>query len=764
MAKSKVHKSKDMGLQDNFYTSVDAPLDSYPRIKYFQSRLKDIFPRLQRLYDSVPKSLKRPQSESKKVSDAVKQVTVSSPVLFLFGATHSKIPKADLVQESGNIKYKTHSLEKIPSFDDSQKKHKLFSVICTLKMIETRKGKETLVKMKDCVGVENMLFFVDAEYEKDKDSVANNLERLREFLKPKIIVVYQSKIELSAAISNHMERKFIKVFRLLNQYLIKATWKTKHTCGSIFGQEDANDRLAAAIMAFFKTPLTMLDLLLTVEPESSEKVINIEKATKIAIVRCTKLVLIGEVESTYEVKGISVHEYLEEHKYNENCLMLLEQSVDVRKFLCKAQPIEPQLITQLQRLPENQKSINSVMKLLSESGLDERGSNISGKRRKGNISLQTQFEAFSKTIADEVSKVLLSYFLDIGNTFKGFMSKLDTLSQLREELVRIMEQTSDKRIYGVVMPDLQSWTDLLGRIKEVQAVGHMFGKLYVFVKEPEAGERENEVLTTIRKCLVDYPGGIRIEVSSNSFYSGGDGTESSKKIAMGDAFLNGSCRGTIGLFMTKNGNESEDLHFVTSSHVVLQSEDVTTIDPTPVPLGRRAHIVTTDNKLLDISVIRVHPNMRDRCNTLFHDNNKTRKCHILDSENTKRLMAPGVRVYKRGSTSELTTGSIICKDLKQFGLQKHNLVVGVPAGSDEETIKKGFAQKGDSGAVVYTETPEGEIQYMAILMGEFESRDTEDKSVEELKQMVGPLIVTSSLSEGLDKVQTMFNCKLALPS
>ncbi|KAK3576702.1 hypothetical protein CHS0354_024315 [Potamilus streckersoni] len=266
------------------------------------------------LQGPISESLKPQKYKSKCLSDAVSQLIISSPILFLFGSAHSKIPRADLVKESRPTKVETHLLDEIPSLDYNEKKHKLFGAICTIRIIETQKGKETLLKLKSCIGVENILFFVDAKYEPDKDLVVNNLEILRSLLKQKMNVIYQSEMDLSTAISNHLEQKFINAFHLLNEYLIEATKKTRHPCGCIFGHEDAKDRLATAIIGFLRTPLTILDLLLTIEPTSSEKFVEIDKVIKIAIVRVTKTILTREIVSICELKGFGVTEYLRRNK------------------------------------------------------------------------------------------------------------------------------------------------------------------------------------------------------------------------------------------------------------------------------------------------------------------------------------------------------------------------------------------------------------------------------------------------------------------
>ncbi|KAK3576701.1 hypothetical protein CHS0354_024314 [Potamilus streckersoni] len=210
-----------------------------------------------------------------------------------------------------------------------------------------------------------------------------------------------------------------------------------------------------------------------------------------------------------------------------------------------------------------------------------------------------------------------------------------------------MGKTIDRKKSVHVMPELQKWKDLLARIKEVKVVGHMFGKLCVFVKEAETDERANEVPSNVRKCLVDYPGKILLEVFSDSLYAGADGIESPRKITMGDSFLSADGRrGTIGLFMNKHGSDSIDLYFVTSSHIVVKYEDVTTVGPIPIPLGIRAHSLPSDFKLLDISVIKIHPNMKSHCNPYFQDKNETRKCRILDMDSIQ-CIGVGEHVYKQ---------------------------------------------------------------------------------------------------------------------
>ncbi|KAK3594168.1 hypothetical protein CHS0354_000001 [Potamilus streckersoni] len=682
------------------------------------------------------------------------QLTVSSPVVHLFGPTHSKIPKTDLFTKCSDTRCETHQLEEMPSLDAIEKQHKLLGVICTLRMIGSEQGKETLLQLKDDFGVENLLFFVDAEYESNKDVMHTNIQCLQYFLSHEITVVSQTENKLSTVISNHMEQKFIEAFHLMNQYLQEVTNNTSNLRECIFGHEDRKEQLAIIIENFFRTPLTILDLFLTTEPASAEKEIVI------ATVRITKDMIIKKIVDTHKLQVIRVIDYLEEVHFNERCIKLLEKSDIVQKALPKAR-----IITKLLEIAAKHKTGISFAAIRSKYALVERLCNFYGKQsiEGGKSGLHKEFIAFSETIAMEAVNALMDFFLDISSNIRDIMIKMDLLARIRKELLRIMEKTIDQKKYGEVLPELQKWRDHLERIQEVKAVGYICGQLSIFVQKPEFSERASEVQTKIVKCLLDYPGEINIEYFSGSLCSGRGTSEPTKPIAMGDAFLCNSRRGTIGLFMYKMENRHTNLHFVTSSHVVLGSEKVTTAERNPIPFGERTFFRTSEDNLLDIAVIQVHPEMTDRCNPFFPDDREPRECKILDLDGINQLDEFEL-VYKRGSTSGLTQGCILSSDFQHVGLRNHNFVIGVPPVSEDEIIEKGFAQKGVRGAVVYTEPGPGEIHYISILMGEYSSDELGGLSdLEDLKQTHGPLILTSCVREGLNEIEEELAYILTLP-
>ncbi|KAL3856368.1 hypothetical protein ACJMK2_011136 [Sinanodonta woodiana] len=747
--------SDNMGIKDEiFYTTFSAPVECFPRIKYFQSRLKDLYPRFERLHNQIPGSLKPPGAELNSLNDAINQLTDSIPVVHLFGPAHSKIPKTELIPKVGDMRRETHQLDDVPHLGAIEKKHKLFVVICTIRMIETQQGKNTLQQLKDGVGVENMLFFVDAEYESNKNLADTNIQCIRGLMRHKITIVYQSEKKLSTAISDHIERKFIDAFHLMNQYLQEFAKKTAHSREWIFGQEDTKKQIASAISKFFRTPLTILDLFLTTEQSSAERKIAI------ATVKISKDMIIKDIVKGYKLQVSRASDYLDEVRFNEECITLLEKNDIASRALSKAP-----LIKKLLEIAEKQKERTSVVTLRCNYALVEILCNLygtqSGKATKRG--LHREFLRFSDAIAVEAANALWDFFLDIGSRIRNIMNKIDLLARVQKELLRIMEKTIEKQKYSEVMPKLQNWRDHLERIKEVKAVGHICGQLSVFVQKPESAERASEIQKKIEKCLLDYPGEILVVFNSGCLYGGGGSPTTTNLIAMGDAFLCNSRRGTIGLFMNKMDEGHNSLLFLTSSHVVLESEKVTTAETTPVPLGERTVFLTAEDNLLDIAVIQVHPEITKRCNPFFPDDSEPHNCMILDMDGISKL-DEFEQVFKIGSTSGLTQGCILSKDLKLPGLSNHTFVIGVPPGSDDAIVERGFAQKGDSGAVVYTEPAPNEIHYISIVMGEYSSDELGGESkFEDLKQSHGPLVMTSCVREGLKQLEEDLACVLTLP-
>ncbi|KAL3857795.1 hypothetical protein ACJMK2_012430 [Sinanodonta woodiana] len=717
--------NKEMGLKDDiYYTSIEVRFESYPRIKHFQSELQDLFRRFQGFYEQLPECLKHSGHKLNSLKKDVHLLTNVKPVLFLFGNTHSKIPKADLIKKYKVPKHDTHQMEELQAVDE--KKHKLVIAICTLRMMDTKKGTDTLLKVRDCFGEENMIFFVD---ECKNDLVVNNLARLENLLKisqERMNVVYQQKKEISAAISNLMEHKFIHAFQSLNLLLQEITQKRSPTHGPTFGGKGTGGRFYKEIKTFLENPLTILDILMISSGRTAE-----ERLTT-AIVRFVKTVLTRELARTYRIQDTKVFDYLQKENYEPTWIKHLESHISPMTF-----------ITKFQKVIERPNDELAICEVQNQYTSDD-----------------------AKTLGKEVTKVLMGYFLKVGTAVKNIRINLDLLIFLRKELTNIMEETISGVQYEDCIPEMEKWRERVERIKDVQSVSHMFGSLCVFVKNTESRDREKEVRMQIRKYLIDYPGEYVVEVVSQASFSGRHVHGNCSEILIGDGFRNrhGS-RGTIGLFMYEDGNDSTGLHFVTSSHTVLHSDEVVTNEMRPVHLGKTSHSLTTEDGLIDIAAIQIARNMQHRCNVFFQENNETCDGMILDMKGIRKLKE-GKHVFKRGSETGETKGCIISQDFTKVGIQEHNFLVGLLAEPNEPAKSRVFAKEGDSGAVLYLKTPDGEVQYIAILMGKLDIRPTEDQSYlsfTDLAKRVGPPIVTTCLQEGLNKLEQKFGVKLTLP-
>ncbi|KAL3857783.1 hypothetical protein ACJMK2_012419 [Sinanodonta woodiana] len=717
--------NKEMGLKDDiYYTSIEVRFESYPRIKHFQSELQDLFRRFLGFYEQLPECLKHSGHKLNSLKNDVHLLTNVKPVLFLFGNTHSKIPKADLIKKYKVPKHDTHQMEELQAVDE--KKHKLVIAICTLRMMDTKKGTDTLLKVRDCFGEENMIFFVD---ECKNDLVVNNLARLENLLKlsqERMNVVYQQKKEISAAISNLMEHKFIHAFQSLNLLLQEITQKRSPTHGPTFGGKGTGGRFYKEIKTFLENPLTILDILMISSGRTAE-----EKLTT-AIIRFVKTVLTRELARTYRIQDTKVFDYLQKENYEPTWIKHLESHISPMTF-----------ITKFQKVIERPNDALAIYEVKNQYTSDD-----------------------AKTLGKEVTKVLMGYVLKVGTAVKNIRINLDSLIFLRKELMRIMEETISEVQYEDCIPEIDKWKERVERIKDIQSCSHMFGKLCVFVQHTDSRDREKEVRMQIGKYLIDYPGEYVVEVVSQASFSGRYEHRNCSKIVMGDGFLNKyKNRGTIGLFMYKDGDESNDLHFVTSSHTVLYSDEVKTNDIEPVCLGKTSHLLTTEDGLIDIAAIRIERKIRPSCNVFFEEDNEMCESMILDMEGIRKLKE-GKHVFKRGSETGETKGCIISQVFRDVGIQKHNFLVGLLAEPHEPADNRVFAREGDSGAVVYTKTPDGEVQYIAILMGKLDVRPTEDQSYlsfTDLAKRVGPPIMTTCLQEGLNKLEQKFGVKLTLP-
>ncbi|KAK3576582.1 hypothetical protein CHS0354_011258 [Potamilus streckersoni] len=730
MAYSKDHKPM-MGLHDDiFYTTLEVQVECYPRIKYFQNELQCLFPRFQRIYEKLPGSVKLSDERLAFISSAVHELTNSRPMLFMFGPTHSKIPIDDLVQKVKPNKHETHTFEELHDLGENEN-FKMVLAMCTLRMMDTKKGQDALRKVKSLFGVENLMLYVDRTYEINRDIVVNNLTLLEDLLNLKhedIKVVYESEKEIiSNGINNHMEHKFINAFASLNTFLLEITKKKSHTRRSTFGDKRTGGRFYREIKTRFSNVLTVIDLLVISKGESTEQ----KLAT--AIVAFTKTLLIREIAETYEMQDVQVFDYCQNENYTDIWIAALQKHLYevplVKKF-------DEFIRTQYD---ESVKSDIEKCYTLNDA----------------------------KTIGKEVTKVLMGHFLKVGTSVKEIRVNLDLLTSLRKELLRLMEVTIDGSKYVEREPELENWRNQIQGIKEVEGSGYVLGKPVVLVKMSESTEREREIRTHITKSLNGYPSEVIVECASPTYFAGRHGTGTNTKIVMGDAFLS-DCgkRGTIGLFMHEDGTEHKDLHFVTSSHVVLGSNAVKTNDQRPVDLGILRHSLLTEDNLVDIAAIKIQEDIQDRCFVFFQDNNETCECTILEMDAIQNLK-DGKYVYKRGSTTGETKGRIISEDFIRSGLKDHSFLVGLPVGSDEAAHNFSFAQEGDSGSVLYTKTPDGKVQYVAIVMGKYTLRDEEDNPNSTFKRLtreMGSLILTTCLREGLNRLEQKFNLKLTLPT
>ncbi|KAL3857793.1 hypothetical protein ACJMK2_012428 [Sinanodonta woodiana] len=719
-----------MGLHDDiYYTTVEARVESYPRIKYFQLELQDLYTRFQRIYKLLPKGVRLSRTRLVSISNAVQHLTNSRPMLFIFGPTHSKIPIRYLVQNDTPNQRRTHPLEDIHHLDIHVTNYKMVLAMCTLRMMDTKTGQVALRKVKRLFGIENMMFYVDREYERNMEMVVNTLalvENLLQLQKSDIKVVFESKIGIiSNDINNHIENKFVNFFVSLNKFLLEITKKRSRTRRSTFGDKRTGGRFYRDIKRQFENVSTVIDLLVTSKGETTEQ----KLAT--AIVAFTKTFVISEIAKTYEMQDVQVFDYCQRENFTDKWTSALLEHLYgvplVRTF------------DQLVRTPNDELVKRDIE---NDYTLDD-----------------------AKTIGKEVTQALMGYFLELGTSVKEIRVNLDRLTNLRMELLRLIEETLVGDKYVERVPSLEK--QIIG-IRDVEQFRIVFGKLVVLVKIPESTEREKEVRKQVKRSLKGFPSEVVVECVYYRFLAGRHGNGTCSKIDMGDAFLSeGGRRGTIGLFMKEYGTEHMDLHFVTSSHAVFDSKVVKTNDQSPVLLGTTRHSLFTDEGLVDVAAIRVEDEIRARCNIFFKENDEIRMCKILDI-NAIQTLKEGKHVYKRGSTTGETKGCIISEDFSTgSGLKDHNFFVGLPVGSDEAARSKGFAQEGDSGAVLYTKAPDGEIQYVGLLMGKYNLIDVEDNTSSTFKSLtseVGSLILTTCLQDGLNRIEQKFNFKLALPT
>ncbi|KAL3857782.1 hypothetical protein ACJMK2_012418 [Sinanodonta woodiana] len=719
-----------MGLHDDiFYTTVEIPVESYQRIKYFQSELQDLYTRFERIFEKLPTSVKLSDRSLVSISNAVQHLTNSMPMLFMFGPTHSKIPIRCLVQNDTPNQRRTHPLEEMHHLDIHVTNYKMVLAMCTLRMMDTKRGRDALRKVESLFGTENMMFYVDSGYELNMDMVVNTLALLENLLELDIKVVFESKMEIiSNDINNHIENKFVNTFVSLNKFLLEITKKRSRTSRSTFGDKRTGGRFYRDIKRQFENASTVIDLLVTSRGETTEQ----KLAT--AIVAFTKTLVISEIAETYEMQDVQVFDYCQRQNFTDIWTVVLQKHLNGVPLV--------RIFDQLVRMPNDELARRDI---------------------ENNYTLDD-----ANTIGKEVTQALMGYLLELGTNVKEIRVNLDLLTLLRKELLRLIEETLVGDKYVERVPNLDNWRKQILGIRDVKKLDIVFGKLVVFVNIPESTEREKEVRKQVKKSLKGFPSEVVVECVSYIYHAGRHGNGTYSKIDMGDAFLSeGESRGTIGLFMKEYGTEQMDLHFVTSSHAVVGSKVVKTNDQSPVLLGTIRHSLFTDDGLVDVAAIRVEDEIRTRCNIFFKENDEIRKCKILDI-NAIQTLKEGKHVYKRGSTTGETKGCIISEDFSTgSGLKDHSFLVGLPVGSDEAALSKGFAQEGDSGAVLYTKAPDGEVQYVGLLMGKYTLRDETDSTSSTFKSLtkeVGSLILTTCLQEGLNRIEQKFNFKLALPT
>ncbi|KAL3857794.1 hypothetical protein ACJMK2_012429 [Sinanodonta woodiana] len=722
-----------MGLHDDiFYTTVEIPVESYPRIKYFQSELQDLYTRFERIFEKLPESVTLSHRSSVSISNAVQHLTNSRSMLFMFGPTHSRIPIRYLVQNDTPNQRRTHPLEDLHHLDIHMTNYRMVLAMCTLRMMDTNMGQNTLRNVKSLFGAENMMFYVDIRYELNMEMVVNTLadvENLLQLRRGDIKVVFESNIGIiSNDINNHIENKFVNTFLSLNKFVLELTKKRSRTRRSTFGDKRTRGRFYRDIKRQFENVSTVIDLLVTSRGETTEQ----KLAT--AIVAFTKALLISEIAETYEMQDVQIFDYCQRQNFTDIWTVVLQEHLYGVPLV--------RIFDQLVRMPNDELARRDI---------------------ENNYTLDD-----AKTIGREVTQALMGYFLELGTNVKEIRVNLDLLTLLRKELLRLIEETLVGDEYVERVPNLDNWRKQILGIRDVKKLDIVFGKLVVFVNIPESTEREKEVRKQVKKSLKGFPSEVVVECVSYRYHAGRHGNGTNSKIDMGDAFRSeGGSRGTIGLFMKEYGTEHMDLHFVTSSHAVVGSKVVKTNDQSPVLLGTIRHSLFTDDGLVDVAAIRVENEIRTRCNIFFKENDEIRKCKILDI-NAIQTLKEGKHVYKRGSTTGETKGCIISEDFSTgSGLKDHSFLVGLPVGSDEAALSKGFAQEGDSGAVLYTKAPDGEVQYVGLLMGKYTLRDETDSTSSTFRSLtkeVGSLILTTCLQEGLNRIEQKFNFKLALPT